>query len=171
MSRFTLGSARRTRAPGPGAPPITRFRRSELARLALVPTVPPSLTGSRTTGVHERLPPPDALPEPPADAIEDIHPSEVELIATLLELGALSHHPSALYARDHEVRDRTPHLFRHALQLARERGPYASTASIEGALEALRIIHGDARTLRRSVGHARELLAGLRTQTRRDPYR
>ena len=171
MARFTLGSGRRTRAPGPGVPPITRFRRSELARLALVPTVPPSLTSNRITGVHERLPARDAQPEPPPDSIEDIHPSEVELVATLLELGALSHHPGALYAREQEVRDRTPHVFRHALQLARERSPYASIASIEGALEALRIIHGDARTLRRSLGHARELLAGQRNQTRRDPYR
>jgi uncharacterized membrane protein YccC len=136
-----------------------------------VPTVPPSLYESRSTGVHERLPASPPVPAPPPDAIEDVHPSEVELIATLLELGALAVRPSALYARESEVRERTPHLFRHALRLARERGPYASIASIEGALEALRIIHGDPRTLARSVGHARELLASLRPGPRRDPYR
>lgn len=149
------------RAPGPGAVVITRFRRSELARLALVPNPPdPS---NRSTGVHERLPPAlrGGATSDPADAIEDIHPSELEFTATLLELGALAIQPSAVYARESDARERAPHLYRHALKLARERGPYASTASIEGALAALRIVHGDPRVLARSVDRAREILASL----------
>lgn len=143
-----------------GAAAITRFRRSELTRLALVPNPPDPL--SRTTGVHERMPLPDPLPEAVApDAIEDIHPSELEYTATLIELGALSIRPSAVRARESDARERTPHLYRHALKLARERGPYASAASIEGALAALRIVHGDSRTLTRSVTRAREILASL----------
>ena len=155
-----VGLFRRTRAPGPGAVTITRFRRSELARLALVPNPPDPLT--RSTGVHERMPALDPLPDPVGpDAIEDIHRSELEYTATLLELGALSIRPSAVYAREADARERTPHLYRHALKLARERGPYASAASIEGALAAIRIVHGEARTLTRSVTRAREILASL----------
>jgi hypothetical protein len=128
-----------------------------------VPSLPPSLYGSRTTGVHERPPPArDPLAAVPADAIEDIHPSELEYTATLLELGALSLRPSGTHARESDAQQRAPHLYRRALELARERGPYASVASIEGALEALRIVHGDARTLASSVDRARELLASLR---------
>jgi len=99
---------------------------------------------------------------PPADTIEDIHPSELEYTATLLELVALSLRPSAIHAHESDARERAPHLYRRALELARERGPYASIASIEGALEALRIVHGDARELADAVDRARELLATLR---------
>jgi hypothetical protein len=121
--------------------------------------------------VRER-PSPEAEPAPLADAIEDIHPSELEYTATLLELGALSLRPQATRARESEARERAPHLYRRALELARERGPYASLASIEGALEALRLVHGDPRNLARSVDRARTLLASLRPRAMRpDPSR
>jgi hypothetical protein len=126
--------------------------------------MPPSLHGNRTTGVHERPQPSPARAQaaPPPDTIEDIHPSELEYTATLLELGALSLRPNVEHARESDAHERAPHLYRRALELARERGPYASVASIEGALEALRIVHSDAGQLARSVDRARELLASLR---------
>ena len=134
-----------------------------------MPSLPPSLYGSRTTGVHERPPPArDPLTTVLADAIEDIHPSELEYTATLLELGALSLRPSGMYARESDAQERAPHLYRRALELARERGPYASVASIEGALEALRIVHGDPNALAHSVDRARELLASLRPSANDD---